>query len=96
MDNKVLIRIQESDRYDNGDMGFINKFNMSYVQKYEVIEGKEKEDYITWEWETDKTYWKDRVEDELKKFKATLIIASQYVDIESYILDISSIKKSEK
>ena len=96
MENTVLIRIQESDRYDNGDIGFINNFNMAYVQRYKVIEGKEKEDYITWKLETTKVYWKDRVEDEIKKFKETLIIASQYIDIESYILDISSIKKSGK
>lgn len=46
MTDDILIKIEQSDRYDKGEIGFLKCCNMDYVQKYTEVIGEEKEKYI--------------------------------------------------
>lgn len=84
MTDNTVIEIEQSDRYDKGDIGFMEHFNMSYVQKYTEVTGKDKEKYLTKRENENKKYWEKELEKDFLRFKTTLAIASNYIDVSKY------------
>ena len=77
MEENTLIKIEVSDRYNRGDIGFINDFNMGYVQKYIEVMGKDKEAYILRQEEQWRAFWEAEYKESLKQ-------ASKYIDTSNY------------
>lgn len=84
MIDNTVIEIEQSDRYDKGDIGFMKYFNMSYVQKYTEVTGKDKEKYLTKRENENKEFWEKELEKDFLRFKTTLSIASNYIDVSKY------------
>lgn len=84
MEDRTLIKIEISDRYDKGDLGYINDFNMAYVQKYTEVIGEERNNYIS----NQEKHWRDYLEADLaqcfSKYKESLQRASNYIDTTKY------------
>ena len=86
MEDKTLIEIKVSDRYDKGDMGFINDFNMAYVQQYIEVVGEAKEDYINRKKKQYVDYWEADLAQCFSKYQESLKRASKYIDVSKYKL----------
>lgn len=84
LNEKELIRTFNSERY--GDyIEFTERLNKNYIDKYEVIEGVEKDRYID-------NYIKSRISNSEKdmdeitaKFLNKLSISSNFIDVTPYI-----------
>ena len=86
MEENTLIKIEISDRYNRGDIGFINDFNMGYVQKYIEVMGKDKEAYILRQEEQRRAFWEADLAQCFSKYKESLKQASKYIDTTKYKL----------
>ena len=84
MKDDILIKIEQSDRYNKGEIGFLKCCNMDYVQKYTEVTGEEKEKYIAKKENQNKEFWEKELEKDFLKFKTTLGIASNYIDVSKY------------
>ena len=84
MEDKTLIEIKVSDRYDKGDMGFISDFNMAYVQQYVEVIGEAKEDYINRKEKQYRDYWEADLAQCFSKYQESLKRASKYIDVSKY------------
>ena len=86
MEDKTLIEIKVSDRYDRGDIGFINDFNMTYIQQYVEVVGEAKEAYINRKEKQYRDYWEADLAQCFSKYKESLKQASKYIDTTKYKL----------
>ena len=84
MEDKTLIEIKVSDRYDRGDMGFISDFNMAYVQQYVEVIGEDKEAYINRKKKQYIDYWEADLAQCFFKYQESLKRASKYLDVSKY------------
>lgn len=87
-EEEVLIKIEQSDRYNSGDVGFIKEFNMGYVQKYIEVTGEEKEKYIAKKEQEWKAYWEANLAHYYYKYKEALERCSKIMDVTKYKIKV--------